>query len=316
MGRLNNLYIVLAIFLLIQSCASVQETYDPKDLSYLYNPSRNVIHPDYRIYNLNDSISELSIKLSPNDLFFSEANSEGIPRAAMVVIYRIYNISQGVVPVDTGFYNMTIDQVKGKRQYTLNIPIEADKGSRYEAEIVVRDLIRNLRVQTHIPFDKTTDINRFNFKVRGHFNHFDIYTPVLKREEFVNLLYPEKEADSLYMYYFDPYTSVPVAPSMLVPETEIDLEPEELLVLPFSDTLPIMLPIEGVYMYSVDSTIMDGYTFMNFGIDFPNMTNPLPMIDPLIYLSSIDKIEEMKGISEDRSLAMDLSYLENQSRNS
>jgi len=295
MGSIRHLYIFLASLMLIQACSTVKETYDPKDLSYLYNPSRNVIHPNYRVFHLDDSISELSVKLSSGDLFFSEANPDGVPKASMVIIYRLYNISQGVISVDTGLFNMSIEQIKGKREYTYNIPMDAARGSKYEAEIVLRDMIRNIRIQSFIPFDKTSDLNAYNFKVRGHFNQMEVYTPILKREQFVNLLYPRKRPDSLYIYYYDPFKDIPIAPSMLMPETEMDLEPDDFIVLPYSDTLPLMLPNEGIYLCCVDSNIIDGYTFMNFGFDFPNMSDPLPMIEPLIYLSNETALEEMRA---------------------
>ena len=192
MGSIRHLYIFLASLMLIQACSTVKETYDPKDLSYLYNPSRNVIHPNYRVFHLDDSISELSVKLSSGDLFFSEANPDGVPRASMIIIYRLYNISQGVISVDTGFFNMSIEEIKGKREYTYNIPMDATRGSKYEAEIVLRDMIRSIRIQSYVPFDKTSDLNSYNFKVMGHFNQIEVYTPILRREQFVNYYIPDR----------------------------------------------------------------------------------------------------------------------------
>ena len=61
------------------SCKTTQQTVDYKDLSYLYNPTKNPINPRYNIINQSDESSVLSVRFSVNDLFFSEANPQGVP---------------------------------------------------------------------------------------------------------------------------------------------------------------------------------------------------------------------------------------------
>ena len=141
---------------------------------------RNPIHPRYQIYNFSEDLSELTIKFFTNDLFFTEANPEGVPRAELIIIYRLYDMSRGRVAIDTGFYNVNIKKGQGSRQYTYTIPMRAASGSKYEAELVIRDLIRNTRIQTHLPFDKTSELSANNFKVRGHFNKIELFNPILR----------------------------------------------------------------------------------------------------------------------------------------
>ena len=193
-----KLYIIPAICLIIASCSTVKEVYDPNDLSYLYNPLKNPIHPNYRIFNTSGDISVLSLRFFTSELFFSEANAEGVPKAQLAVIYRIFNMSLGRVPIDTGIISITIRKEPGKRFYTYNFPLKSPWGSKYEAELVVRDVIRNLRVQSHLPFDKTSEINRYNFKVLGHFDKDEVFSPILHDNEFVNLLYPREQIDTIF----------------------------------------------------------------------------------------------------------------------
>ena len=138
MGKISNILFLMAGIIIMASCASMKknkEETDSRDLSYLYNPLRNPIHPRYQVYNVSEDLSELTIKFFTNDLFFTEANPEGVPRAELIIIYRLYNMSQGRVAVDTGFYNVKIRKGQGNRQYTYTIPMRADMGSKYEAEL-------------------------------------------------------------------------------------------------------------------------------------------------------------------------------------
>jgi len=69
----------------LNSCKTTQQTVDYKDLSYLYNPTKSPINPSYNIINQSDESSLLSVRFSVKDLFFSEANPEGVPKAMVLV---------------------------------------------------------------------------------------------------------------------------------------------------------------------------------------------------------------------------------------
>ncbi len=293
MGDRRNILVIMILMLLLYSCATVNETYDPNDLSYLYNPLRNNFHPYYRIYNTDDESSELSIKFFSNDLFFSEANSEGVPKAQLVGVYKLYNMSQGRVAVDTGMFNITIRKESGLRTYFYSTPLKAASGSKYEVELLIRDVIRKTSIQAHIPFDKTSRLNRYNFKVYGHFDRTEIFNPVLQESQYINLEYPSAPVDTIFIKYYKPFLDNPFPPSLLLPEQQVNTKPDQIVVIPYSDTLPLMFPKRGLYHATLDTTQEEGYTFFNFGADFPGMRNPLPMIEPLVYLSSDEEIAEM-----------------------
>lgn len=288
--------IIILIFLLgllIYSCRPVRDTYDANDLSYIYNPLISSLTPSYRIYNESSDISELSVRFLTNNLFFSEANSEGVPKASMVLMYRIFNMSMGRVPIDTAIFNISIRKETGKREYIYNVPLSAPDGSLYEVELLIRDLITGTRFQRYIQFDKRDGINGNNFRLIGHFDKREVYTPILREYEFINLIYPNSSVDSLYVKYYKPFSDVPADPYLLIPEKEIDLEPFKTDKIPNSDTLQLMFPKEGVYQFTASETGITGYTIFNFGNDFPAMRTPLNMIEPLIYLSNSETINEM-----------------------
>ncbi|MEA1887695.1 MAG: GWxTD domain-containing protein [Bacteroidota bacterium] len=308
MRKFNNILFIIAGISILASCATVQETTDRKDLSYLYNPLRNPIHPRYQIYNTGEDMSELTIKFFTNDLFFTEANPEGVPKAELIIIYKLYNMSQGRVAVDTGFYNINIRKREGNRQYTYTIPMRASSGSKYEAELVIRDLIRESRIQAHLPFDKTSDLSRNNFKVQGHFNRIELFNPVLRPNEFVNVLY-RYPIDSLFIMFFEPDSASPIPPSMLMPSRSIDTKPEDIVSLAYSDTLPLMFLNEGIYLCTTDTNRLEGFSLFNFGEEFPGMTEPETMIDPIIYLTNENKIEEIKN-SDRLKVALDKFWLD------
>jgi len=277
------------------SCKTTRTTYDSKDLSYLYNPLKNPVNPRFGVFNQSDQISVLSVKFFNSDLFFSEANPKGVPMAMMLISVRLYNISKGRTLQDTALYNLEIVRELSKDEYLYNIPLKVEKGFEYVADVKIMDKIRQQMVQTFVPFNTLSDFNRYNFYARGHFKQNDLLNPVVRINEFFNLLYGRKPIDTLYIHYYKLYEEIPYPPSMVLPEKPMAGEPDTVVALAYSDTLPMMFPRKGIYLCSVGKGINEGYTFSNFGPGFPAMKTAEDMIEPLGYLASGDEMNTLRS---------------------
>jgi GWxTD domain-containing protein len=294
MGKYSILIIIVSV-MITSSCKTSQTAVDLKDLSYLYNPVKNSINPKLAIFNQSDETSVLSVKFFNSDLFFSEANPSGTPMALTTVSVRLFNISQGKVLADTALYNLEIVKQEARDEYLYNIPLKVEKGFEYIAEVKVIDRIRSLIIQTFVPFNTLSDYNRYNFYARGHVLHNILLNPVVRKNEFFNLLYSKNPTDSLFIFFYKPFEEIPYPPSMILPEKTMNNEPDTVVGIQYSDTLPMMFPRKGIFLCSVKRDINEGYTFLNFGTSFPSMTTPEEMIEPLAYLASEDEMTEMRS---------------------
>jgi GWxTD domain-containing protein len=289
-------FIIMVILSVIyfNSCSTTQHAADSKDLSYLYNPTKNSINPKYNVYNQSDELSVLSIKFFATELFFSEANPQGVPTAQMLFNIKLFITDQGRRLVDTVAYNLSIVKEKGRPEYAFDVPLKVEKGNEYTAEIRILDRLRLFVVQAFIPFNTLSYDTRYNFRVVSHFGKNELFNPVLKVDEYVNLLYSRGHIDSLFISYYKPFKEVPDPPSMILPEKTLDYPPEKVVALAYADTLPMMFPREGVYHCTVSRKSKDGYTFFNLGSTYPSMRSPDTMIEPLAYLASQDEMDSLR----------------------
>jgi GWxTD domain-containing protein len=294
-GETYLLFIIIFLTAFSISCKTTQNTYDPKDLSYLYNPTKNPINPLYNVINQTDELSILYIKFSPKDLFFSEANPQGVPTASVLITVKLFNISQGKVLADTVVNNLSIVKEKGKSEYVFDMSLKVEKGNEYMTEIRIMDRLRLSVVQAFIPFNTLSYNNKYNFRVLGHFEKNQLFNPVLRVNEYVNLVYPRGHLDSLFISYYKPFNEVPDPPSLLLPQKTLDYEPEKVAAIAYSDTLPMMFPRSGIYLCSTGRNIKDGFTFLNLGSTYPSMNSPEAMTDPIAYLASEDEIAALKS---------------------
>jgi|ERR1035437_743953 GWxTD domain-containing protein len=290
--------VLTAVF---NSCKITQQTVDNKDLSYLYNPTKNPINPQYNIINKTDELSELSVRFSTSDLFFSQANPQGVATASVLITVKLYSISQGKALADTAVLDLSIIKDTGRLEYVYNLPLKVEKGVEYVAEVKILDRLRLIVAQDFVEFNTLSYNNRYNFRVESHFDKNELFSSVLRIDEYVNLLYSRGHIDSLYISFYKSFREVPDPPSMLLPEKTLDYDPLQFVAIPYSDSLPMMFPKEGIYLCSIARNIKDGFTFLNLGSTYPKVTTPEKMIEPLIYLTSQDELAELKSAAKPKA---------------
>jgi GWxTD domain-containing protein len=276
------------------SCKTAQPSIDYKDLSYLYNPTKSPINPLYNVVNRNEESSLLTIRFAPNDLFFSSANSQGVATASVLLTVKLFNMKQGKALTDTTALNLSILREEGKHEYIYHVPLKVEPGNEYLAEVKILDRLRLIVAQDFVQFNTLSADNRYNFKVLEHFDKNELFSPVLRIDEYVNLIYARGPVDSLFISYYRPFREVPDPPSMLLPEKTLDYDPSQVAALRYNDTLPMMFPKEGIYLCSIDRKIKDGFTFLNLGTTYPRLTSPETMIEPLAYLASQDELTSLR----------------------
>jgi len=293
--RKNSILFYAGLFcMVLVSCTVTKKaTVDLKDLSYLYNPTKSSLKPRFSVFNETDASSVLSVKFFATDLFFSEANPQGVPMAQILITIKLYNITNERILADTAFLDANILKEASRQEYVYKLPLKVEHGADYIAEVKLLDKLRTEVIQSFVTFNTRSYNNKYSFIARGHIFKNELFNPVVKVDEYVNLLYPSKPIDSLYISYYKPLTEVPYPPSILLPEKIIDYEPDTVVALPYSETLPLMLPKEGVYFCTPERDSEEGYTFFNFGATFPSMTDPAIMIKPLAYLASEEEMNEM-----------------------
>jgi GWxTD domain-containing protein len=212
----------------------------------------------------------------------------------MLFNIKLYNTSRGRQLADTAVYNVSIVQEKGRPEYVFDVPLRVEKGNEYVAELRLLDRLRLLVVQAFVPFNTFSYNNRYNFKVVSHFGKKELFNPVMKVDEYVNILYSRGFIDSLYITFYKPFREVPDPPNMILPVKTLDYEPERTVALAYSDTLPIMFPREGIYHVTLGRDIKEGYSFFNLGSSYPSMRSPDVMIEPLAYLATKDELDTMR----------------------
>lgn len=310
--RFNNLTIpVLAVMMaVIASTCSVSRpsANDPKDVSYIYNPANNPFNPRFRVFNEDGNRSVLSILLQSRELLFSEANPTGEPLASLRFTVRLYNDTQGGIMSDTAMLEVDINRNKTGAELITEIPLTTFDGFEYTAEVRIIDNLSRRMTQSFVKFNRLSPYTSYNFRAYNAAFGNELFTRVVFEDEYLTLKYLREPIDTLYVLYYRYFDFIPHPPPMMLPERVVSREPVRIIPLAVSDTIPVMFPLKGIYLCTIDSTIYEGITFFNFGDEYPVLTKPETMIEPLAYIATQEEISALRS-SEKKKMALDEFWL-------
>lgn len=310
--RINNFSIpaVAIMMAMIAATCTVSRpaANDPKDVSYIYNPANNPFNPRFRVFNEDGNRSVLSVLLPTRELFFSEANPTGEPLSSMRYTVRLYNDTQGGVLSDTAVVDLELNSKQTGPETLTDIPLTTFDGFEYTAEVRILDNLTRRMTQTFVKFNRTSPYTAYNFRAFNAAFGNELFSQVVFENEFLNLKYLREPIDTLYVLYYKYFDFIPHPPSMMLPERSVPREPEKIVPVALSDTVPVMFPLKGIYLCSIDSTIYEGITFLNFGDEYPGMTKPETMIEPLAYIATEEEMNALRS-AEKKKMALDEFWL-------
>ena len=234
----------------------------------------------------------------------SMSGTEGLKRG-----YEVIDTGAPIsVPVGEGVMGRVLDvcgnpvdergPIKGDKVYPIHRPApklveQSTSPQLLQTGIKVIDLIRQRAVQTFAEFERTGRYSKLNYRLRDYFSYNELVSNVVRRDQYINIYSPSLQFDTLWLFYYKAVKELPAPPSTVLPEVTLSPEPELIIPLVYSDTMPLMFPREGIYLFSPDSLIREGLVLYNFGTDHPSMTSPEAMIPMLAYIATPEEMDSL-----------------------
>ena len=105
--------------MLITSCKTSQTAIDSKDLSYLYNPTKNSIKPRFSVLNETDESVGPFRQVFYIRALLLRSKSTGYSNSTDADNVKLYDISRGRTLADTANYQLSIVKEEGKTRICL-----------------------------------------------------------------------------------------------------------------------------------------------------------------------------------------------------
>src|ERR1035437_2299934 len=156
----------LLISLLIIACTSPRKTKTTTKTT-TYKRDVNSLHPQFAVFNVSDTLSELHYKINSKELLYTRP--DGINFSSNILIsYHLLPAFDSKEIIDSASIRL-IDQNNDNADKFLvgKMNVRAKSPKSYFLRITVADLNKNTSVTNVITIGKDNDLNRQNFLIKS-----------------------------------------------------------------------------------------------------------------------------------------------------
>ncbi|MBX7183316.1 MAG: GWxTD domain-containing protein [Bacteroidia bacterium] len=286
--------LVVSIILGLSSC-STPALVTNQNLSYIYNKEQSYLHPEYVVFNRNDSVSALYFRINSKELLFTRSSESNYSNAKFSLSFSIVQDYENKSIVDSGSVQLIAsDSVKADYYYGYT-ELKVAKGSKMLAIVKFSDNNRNQFIQNFIPVDRTKSFNPQDIMVVSPGDTMPVFDLSIGKGQEVELKCNYPEGQTFFVELYGKEFPLPAPPFAIVEGQASDLKPDSSFYLPFDRAARFTLPSKGLYLIRRKPSDTGGFTLKRYYDNFPNVKDPEIMLAPLRFLSSK---QEFKEISE------------------
>ncbi|MEO6901958.1 MAG: GWxTD domain-containing protein [Bacteroidia bacterium] len=287
-----SLYLIL---LVVVSCGSSRDVKNNKTTLNTYKDQVNRIHPEFLIFHLNDTISELNFKINSNELLYTRP--DGINFLSNTIIsYLLLPSYDSKEVIDSASVRLVDENnVNSDRLLFGKIKIKAKEMRNYYLRITVADLNRGTNVTQVLFVEKDNVLNKQNFIAQSTSTNIPLFNNIIKKLESIKIIYKEKRSAPLFVRYYSREFPM-AAPAFSITEaTPFQYKPDSIFTIQLdtNGVLNFTATKTGFYHFQLDTAKRYGLTLYNFSEEFPEIKKIEDMIAPLRYITSNDEYNEL-----------------------
>ena len=269
-----------------------------------YNES-TIIHPAYKVYHKNESLSTIYIRVKSSEILYSKNNPQKQFLAKMVMQIHIYDlVDDRTELVSDTVYLFDRGGPDEERYLIGELDIALPTGSKYLAEITFDDLYRMQYVQDVLVIDKVNRYAKENFLIKneaGEVLFGNAFDPGAKLYVESNTNLPSR----LNMMVYDNYDQLPPPPFSNVTDYDPVLKGGKEMIIDTEDRNHFILELgqAGIYFIPDEVNNGPGLTFLVVHSYFPYVKTVSSMVKPMRFITTK---QEYEGLVSSENLKKDV----------
>ncbi|MDQ3048364.1 MAG: GWxTD domain-containing protein [Bacteroidota bacterium] len=289
----NRLIYSIAVLFLLACGSSKDTTSTTPDPSY--KRDANQIHPQFSVFHVNDTASELHFKLQSKELLYTRP--DGINFSSNVLItYRLLPSFDSKEIIDSASVRVVDENNEGADKDLIGkITFKAKSPRSYFLRVKVADLNRNIEVSQVIVIEKDNDLNRQNFLVKSKSSDAPIFQNHIKTGEEISIRYKSKMGVSIFVRYYNRDFPLSPPPFSMTDPKPFQYKADSLFTVQMNNDGLINFKAlkKGFYHFQLDTSKRDGLTLFNYSEVFPEVKRADDLVPPLRYITSRDEYDEL-----------------------
>lgn len=306
---LKYLSLVISTLILISACSSKQKLSN-QNVAFIYNKSPFSFKENFKVFNVNDSVTSLFYKINTENLLFKKNDEQPKPTAEVEITYKIYNNKNQNHLIKHGTFS--IDKIEKKTMpYDINgkIDLELQSGNSYLLEIITTDFNRTTSQRSFLSIEKNGLNSRENFILRDSKTKLPLLKNYLKQNEAFILEYNEASIKTIYVKYYSRNYPVAMVPFETEPQKPLDMDADSVFSFDLDQNSSFSFSKKGFYHFYADTNNQNGFTLFIYDENFPYSKSPKDLISPLIYITNKEEFEKLQRAANEKE-AVDKFWLQ------
>jgi GWxTD domain-containing protein len=304
-----DLSFFLFILVLISSCAT-KTNVSTQNIAHVYKSSSSLLHPEYVVYHISDSVSAIYFKVAANELLYIKKDNS-TTTARLNISYVIKESFESKTVLDSGSLVVSdVNSSKTNKWITGKLIVKASYGKIYLADILARDLNRaQVMKKSYLNINKSSRYDEQNFLLLTTETAVPLFRNYIDADEQVKLQYTNKEIKKIWVAYFNRNFPLPSPPFSTREFESFVYKPDSLFELTASDSsFAIHFQKQGFYHIRIDTSNKAGFTVFRFDVDFPFIKTPDNLLEPLRYLTPKNEFLTMSNY-RNKKIAVDSFWI-------
>lgn len=299
--------ILISSFLILNFSCSAPGSLLNQNLSYLYRKDKQHFAAEFNVWHFSDDSSRLSVRLDPKEFLYKRTGD--FFTAEVSVGYRLIESYENPMVIDSASRKFVFQ----KKENPLPVPVSMDFRSDTLAELLlecrITDINKNVTDFFYINVDRSTNQSRNYFKLVPLNDETSLFTNRVSATDSFKIIHKDSLFRNLIVNYYHREFPLSTPPFSFDYRESFDYKPDSVFNIEISDEKVFCFPAEGFYHIRKDTSIKQGFTIFRYHADFPNLTNPEQLLEPIRYLTTRSEYDEMKS-SKDYKKAVDEFWLE------
>lgn len=292
---MKKTFLYTTILILIWACGGSPKRTAVTTQTSSYKKEVNTIHPQFVLFNVSDTISELHFKIASKELLYTRPDGMNFT-SNVLISFRLYSSFDSKDIIDSASVRLVDVNNNSADKYLIGkMNVHAQTPRSYCVRTKVTDLNRNIEVANVLALGKDNDLNRQNFLVKSLATDVPIFRSYVKTGEEVSINYKAKMAVNIYVRYYNREFPLAAPPFSMTEPKPFQYRPDSTYSIQMSENgaAKFVANKKGFYHLQLDTSRRDGITLFNISDAFPEIKRADDMVLPLRFITSKQEYEEL-----------------------
>jgi GWxTD domain-containing protein len=306
---MKKIFFYIIIVSLIIACSSSRKA-SVNTQTNIYKHDVSTIHPQFVVYHVSDSISELHFKIASKELLYTRPDGINFSSNALIS-YRLLATFDSKEISDSGSVRLVdINNDNSDKYLVGKMNVKAISPHSYFLRITVLDMNRNASVSNVVPVEKESELNRQNFLVKSKSTDAPLFRNYFKPGEELTITYKSKTPANVYVRYYNRDFPLAAPPFSLVDPKPFQYKPDSMYMIQLSAAgiMDFKAVKKGFYHIQLDTTKREGVTLFNYSETFPEVKKAEDLVPPLRFITSKEEFDELTA-SKNKKVAVEKFWL-------